>query len=194
MTSTPFADIPVRQASQATDIPMAVAAGRTLIAAGAVFAVANATQWAVLSGVGNLHPAVLSVTWPIAIGLFFYILRQLRAHGGEAARRTAVWSRFAILSQIGVAVALAALSAATGNWGLMMAMSAVGLSLYAAAWTVAAIRTRRVWIGGVALGCFSAAGGVVSLTGSPAQYLAYACGLAAFVLVPGLVLVFRGRI
>lgn len=194
MTSTLASSVSLPRAAAPMDISLAVAAGRNLIAAGSIFAVANAVQWAIMSGALDLHPAVLSLTWPIAVGTFLVILRQLRAAGGEAGRRTAAWSRVAILSQIGAALVLVAASAATGQWGLMMWTSVVGLALYAIAWGIAAVRTRRAWIGGVALGCLCAAGGVATLVGTPSQYLAYACGLLVFAFMPGLVLVFRGRI
>lgn len=159
-----------------------------------MFGLANLTQWAIMSGALHISQAFLGLIWPVAVGLFIAILRKLRSLGGEAARRTAVWSRIAIFSQIGTAVALAIVSGVTGHWVLMMWMSVVGMAFYGLAWAIAAARTRTVWIGGIALGCFCAAGGVAQLVGTPAQYLAYACGLVAFTLVPGLVLVFRGRI
>jgi hypothetical protein len=192
MTSTPYST--ALGATTGAEVSLPVAAGRTLILAGAVFGLANLTQWAIMSGVLHVSQAFLSLVWPVAVGVFIFGLRRLRAAGGEAARRTAVWSRIAIFSQIGVAVALAVLSGLTGNWTLMMWMSVVGLGFYALAWSVAAFRTRTAWIAGVALGCFCAAGGVALLVGTPAQYLAYACGLVAFVLIPGLALVIRGRI
>ena len=194
MTSTLASSVSLIRAAAPMEISLAVAAGRNLIAAGSIFAVANAVQWAIMSGSIDLHPAVLSLTWPIAVGTFLVILRQLRAAGGAAGRRTAVWSRFAILSQIGAALALVAASATTGQWGLMMWTSVVGLALYGVAWAIAAVRTRKTWIGAVALGCLCAAGGVATLVGTPGQYLAYACGLIAFAFLPGLALVFRGRI
>lgn len=192
MTSTPYST--ALGATTGAEVSLPVAAGRTLILAGAVFGLANLTQWAIMSGVLHVSQAFLSLVWPVAVGVFIFGLRRLRAAGGEAARRTAVWSRIAIVSQIGVAVALAVLSGLTGNWTLMMWMSVVGLGFYAVAWSLAAFRTRAAWIAGVALGCFCAAGGVALLVGTPAQYLAYACGLVAFVLIPGLALVIRGRI
>ncbi|CAN5137620.1 hypothetical protein BH09PSE1_BH09PSE1_24910 [soil metagenome] len=192
MTSTPYST--ALDAQVGPEIPLAVAGGRTLILAGAVFGLANLTQWAIMSGALHVSQAFLALIWPVAVGVFILALRRLRRHGGEAALRAAVWSRIAIFSQIGAALALAVLSGVTGHWTLMMWMSVVGLGFYAVAWSIAAVRTRTIWIGGVALGCLCAAGGVAQLVGTPAQYLAYACGLAAFVLVPGLVLVFRGRI
>ncbi|CAN5118482.1 hypothetical protein BH10PSE1_BH10PSE1_30900 [soil metagenome] len=192
MTSTPYSTALDPQTT--AEIPLAVAAGRTLILAGAVFGLANLTQWAIMSGAMHVSQAFLALIWPVAVGGFIFGLRKLRRHGGEAALRTAVWSRIAILSQIATALGLVVVSAVTGHWALMMWMSVVGMTFYGVAWAIAALRTRTVWIAGIALGCFCAAGGVAELVGTPSHYLAYACSLAAFVLIPGLVLVFRGRI
>ncbi|ADK99967.1 hypothetical protein [Brevundimonas subvibrioides] len=173
---------------------LAVAAGRNLIAAGAIFGLANLVQWSILGGVLPLHPALLSVTWPIAVTLFIVILRRLRNAGGPAAVRAAGWSRGAILLQIGAALTLAGASALTQDWSLMMWMSPIGLGFYAVAWLIAAMRGGAPWMTAVGVGAAAAAGGVALLVGTPVQYLAYGMGLIVFALVPGLVLATgRGR-
>lgn len=169
---------------------LAVAAGRNLIAAGAVFGAANLFQWSVLSGAAHIHPAMLSLSWPVAVTLFIVIVRRLRSLGGEHAIRAASWSRWAIAAQIGVAVALAVASAFTQNWALMMWVSPIGLAFYAGAWAVAAVRGGPRWTTAVAAGALLAALGVASLVGTPTQYLAYAYGLVCAALIPGLVLAF----
>jgi hypothetical protein len=170
---------------------LAVAAGRNLVAAGAIFGGANLFQWGVLSGVLHLHPAMLSLTWPVAVTAFIVIVRRLRNGGGEQARRAALWSRWAILAQIAAALALAVASALTRDWGLMMWMSPVGLAFYGAAWATAALRDGPVWTAAIALIAFVGALGVATLVGSPVQYLAYAAGLVCVALIPGLALVSR---
>ncbi len=167
-----------------------VAAGRNLIAAGAIFGAANLFQWGVLSGALHLHPAVLSLSWPVAVGVFIVLVRRLRSLGGEAAIRAAAWSRWAIFAQIAAALTLAAASAVLGNWELMRWMSPVGLAFYAIAYSIAVVRGGPKWLASVALGALVAAGGVATLVGTPAQYLAYACGLMVFALIPGAVLAF----
>lgn len=178
---------PISTASAPT---LAVAAGRNLIAAGTLFGAANLFQWSVLSGAAHLHPAVLSLSWPVAVTLFIVIVRRLRSLGGEHAIRAASWSRWAIAAQIGIAVALAVASALTRNWGLMMWMSPIGLVFYAVAWAVAALRGGPRWTVAVAAGALFGAMGVASLVGTPTQYLAYAYGLVCAALIPGLVLAF----
>jgi Ca2+/Na+ antiporter len=172
---------------------LAVAAGRNLMAAGAVFGAANLFQFGVVSGALGLHPAVLSLSWPLAVALFLAALFRLRRSGGEAARRAGQWSRYAVLTQIAAALALLGLSFATKDWGWMRATSVVGMSLYASVWGIAAVRTGRLWMALVAGGCLVTAAGLALLLGSPAQYLAYSVGLFTFILTPGLVLA-SGRI
>lgn len=167
-----------------------VAAGRNLIAAGAIFGAANLFQWGVLSGALHLHPAVLSLSWPVAVGVFIVLVRRLRSLGGEAAIRAAAWSRWAIFAQIAAALSLAAASALLGDWELMRWMSPIGLAFYAIAYSVAVIRGGPKWLAGVAFGATVAASGVATLVGTPEQYLAYACGLVAFALIPGAALAF----
>lgn len=169
---------------------LAIAAGRNMVAAGAVFASANLFQWGVLSGALHLHPALLGLSWPVAVTLFIVIVRRLRSLGGEPAIRAASWSRWAILAQIGAALVLAAASALASNWELMRWMSPVGLTFYGLAFSVAVMRGGPKWLAGVALGSILAAGGVALLVGTPEQYLAYACGLIAFALIPGAALAF----
>lgn len=170
---------------------LAVAAGRNLIAAGTIFGTANLFQWSVLSGAAHLHPALLSLSWPVAVTLFIVIVRRLRALGGEPAIRAASWSRWSILVQIGAALALAGASALTGHWELMRWMSPIGLVFYGLAFSLAVLRGGPKWLAGVALGAFVSAAGVALLVGTPEQYLAYAGGLFAFALLPGTVLTFR---
>ncbi len=169
---------------------LSVAAGRNLIAAGTIFGAANLFQWSVLSGAAHLHPALLSLSWPVAVTLFIVIVRRLRSLGGEPAIRAASWSRWSILVQIAAALALAGVSALSGHWELMRWMSAIGLVFYGLAFGTAVARGGPKWLGGVALGALAGAAGVALLVGTPEQYLAYAGGLVAFALIPGLALAF----
>jgi hypothetical protein len=178
-------DTPPRAGSRA---PLAVAAGRNLVAAGSIFGLANVVEWAILSGTLPVHPALLGLTWPVAVVAFIVILRRLRAAGGPATARAFAWSRGSILTQLAIAVALAVASGVTGHWSLMMWMSPIGLSVYAVGWLIASRRGGAPWMGAVGLAAAAAAGGVALLVGTPAQYLAYALGLFAFALTPGIVL------
>ncbi|MFN3559878.1 MAG: hypothetical protein ACK4UQ_11410 [Brevundimonas sp.] len=164
---------------------LAVAAGRVLTLAGAVFGLSNLFQYGVQSGLLHLHPAVLGLSWPVTIGVFLFSLGRLRRIGGDSGRRAAVWSRFGVAIMIGAALTLLAVSVARQDFTTMVWMTPVGIGLYAVAWTTAAIRARRGWMMAPALGALSAAGAIVAVLGTPSQYLIYACALFAFVLIPG---------
>lgn len=185
MTATTFGT-----ASAASAPTLGVAAGRNLMAAGAIFGAANLFQWSVLSGVAHLHPALLSLSWPVAVTLFVVTVRRLKSLGGAPAVRAAAWSRWSIAVQILAALALMAVSAATSNWELMRWMSPVGLGFYGVAYALAVARGGPKWLGGLSIGALVAAAGVAQLIGTPEQYLAYAGGLVALALVPGAVLAF----
>jgi len=182
MTATTYSD-PSPVTAEPT---LAVCAGRVMTLAGSVFAVANLFQFGVYSGLLHLHPATLSLSWPIALAVFFTVLARLRASGGANVRRVALWSRMAIGAQILIALALLGLSFIRHDFTLMYWTSPVGLAIYGLAWMTAAKRGGRGWMIAPSLGAFIAAGVVISLLGTAPAYLAYACGLIAFVLIPGL--------
>lgn len=173
---------------------LALAAGRFLILAGSVFGSANLFQFAVVGGLLPLHPAVLGVSWAIAVGVFLTLLFRLRRSPYATVRRAAQWSRFTVLGQIAGALVLLGLSLALKDWTIMRATSAVGMALYGCVWSVAAVRSRKAWIAAVALGCVGASLSIAFLLGTPAQYLAHGLSLYAFALTPGLILASgRGR-
>lgn len=173
---------------------VSVCAGRIMVLAGVAFGAANLIQWGVLSGVLGWHPAVLSLSWPIAVAAFLVGLFRLRRTGGEAGQRVARWSRAAILIQVGAALCLLGLSAATSDWGLMRWTSAVGLTLYGLAWAVAAARTGTVNMAVVAVTAFAGVAAIAVRFGTPDQYLIYACALALVALLPGLWLALGRRL
>lgn len=187
-TSLPCAAIPGPEPT------LAVAAGRFLILAGAVFGSANLVQFAVVGGFLPVHPAMVGASWAFAVGVFLTLLLRLRRSPHGTVRTAASWSRFTVLGQIAGALILLSLSLALKDWTIMRATSAVGMALYGCAWTLAAVRTGRAWIAAVALGCFGASLIIALLIGTPAQYLAYGLFLYAFALTPGLFLALeRGR-
>jgi len=173
---------------------VSICAGRVMVLAGLTFGAANLIQWGVLSGTSGWHPAVLSLSWPIAIGAFFMGLFRLRRAGGEAALRVARWSRSAILIQIGAALALLGLSAVTQDWGLMRWTSAVGLTLYGLAWAIAAARTRTANMAAIAVTAFAGVAAMALRFGTPDPYLLYAGALALVALLPGLWLALGRRL
>lgn len=182
MTATVFSDpFPV-----AAEPALGVCAGRVLILAGAVFASANLFQFGVISGLLHLSPAALSLSWPIALAVFFVVLARLRAGGGVNVRRVTLWSRMAIGAQIVAALILLAVSLLRHDFTFMFWTSPMGLIVYGVAWMTTAIRGRHGWMVLPSVGAFIAAGVVVTLLGTAPAYLTYAAGLIAFVLAPGL--------
>lgn len=181
----------------ATDRPsptVAVCAGRVMLLAGLTFGAANLVQWGVMSGLPGWHPAVLSLSWPVAVGAFLTGVFRLRRAGGEASRRVGGWSRTAILIHIGAALALVGLAVATGDWELMRWTSAVGLTLYGLAWAVAAARTGTANMAVVAAIAFAGVAAIALRFGTPDQYLIYACALTLVALLPGLWLALGRRL
>ena len=182
MTATVYSD----PSPAAAEPALAACAGRVMTLAGAVFAAANLFQHGVISGLLPLHPAALSLSWPIAMAVFFSVLARLRAGGGANVRRVTVWSRMAIGAQILIALALLGVSLLRHDFSFMYWTSPVGLVIYGLAWMTAAVRGGRAWMVAPSLGAFVVAGVVASLLGTAPAYLAYAAGLIAFVLIPGL--------
>lgn len=173
---------------------VSVCAGRVLLLAGLTFGAANLLQWGVMSGALDWHPAVLALSWPVAVGAFLIGVARLRRVGGEAGQRVGGWSRIAIMILIGSALALAGLSVVTGDWELMRWTSAVGLTLYGVAWTVAAARTGSINMVAMAAVAFVGVAAMALRFGTPDQYLIYACALALAALLPGLWLALGRRL
>lgn len=173
---------------------VALCAGRVLLLAGLVFGSANLFQGAVLSGALDLHPVFLGLNWALAVGVFVIGSVRLRRVGGEAGQRVAGWSRAFILAHVGAALALSAISNTTGDWGLMRWNAVVGLTLYAAAWAIAAIRTARPNMGALFLVALGGAACAALQFGAPDQYLIQACTLALAAFLPGLWLAFGRRL
>jgi hypothetical protein len=176
------------------DTSAAACAGRLLLLAGSVFGAANLFQWGVLSGALDLHPAFLALNWAVAVGVFITGLVRLRRTGGDAARGVAGWSRAFVLALVGVALALAVVSNAAGDWGLMRWNSVAGLLLYATGWGIAAVRTGTPNMGVLCLVALGGAAAGALLFGTPGQYLIQACTLALTALLPGLWLAFGRRL
>jgi hypothetical protein len=176
------------------DTSVAVCAGRLLLPAGSVFGAANLFQWGVLSGALDLHPALLALNWAVAVGVFLTGLIRLRRIGGEAARTVAGWSRAFILALVGVALVLAVVSNAAGDWGLMRWNPVAGLTLYATGWAIAAIRTETPNMGVLFLVALGGTAGAAILFGTPDQYLIQAGALTLAASLPGLWLAFGRRL
>lgn len=171
-----------------------VAAGRTLALAGTVFGLSNLFQYGVQSGALGLHPAVLSLSWPIAVGVFLFALARLRRAGGEAGRRVAGWSRRAILLMLSLAAVLLAASLIGRDFALMLWMTPATLSLYGLVWSFALVRTRSPAMALLAGVAFAGAGAVIARIGTPDQFLLQAATLSLVAVLPGIWLAFGRRL
>lgn len=172
---------------------LAVAAGRVLALAGAVFGLSNLFQYGVYSGLLHLHPATLGLSWPVAVTVFIVTLMRLRRAGGAAGRQAAGWSRLGILTLIVSALTLLGLSIVQKDFSLMYWMTPVGMGIYAVAWATAAVKSRRAWMAAQAVGAATIAGLTVTLLGAPEQYLFYAIGLGAFAFAPGVFMILSDK-
>lgn len=181
-------------APSAPETTVCVSAGRIMLLVGAAFGSANLVQWAVLDGAMGWHPAVLAVSWPLAVGAVLIALFRLRRSGGPAGLKVASWSRLAVLAHIAAALALAAGSFAADDWSLMRWSGAISPALYAVAWAIAAAHQRNANMAALAV---TAAAGVIALAarlGTPDQYLISACTLTLVTLLPGLWLALGRRL
>lgn len=165
------------------------AVGRVLIASGVAFGSANLFQWGLMSGALPLHPAWLSLSWPVALAVFFSALIRVRRNPSPGARVAGRWSRLAVITMLSVVGVLLALSALTGNWGLMPWATVAIPVVYAGAWTVAAARTRNPVVLLPALAGVVGAAAIALLLGTPAQSLAAAATQILTALIPGLFLI-----
>lgn len=168
--------------------------GHILITAGVVFGLASLVHWAVAADVLQLPSWAYLATW-VAAGLIFAAAlfglkgRIRNKPGAQAAVNKAVSAAWMGLGFACFALFVAFYAAAwrTGSWQIMNLYAPVILSLYGAAWTVAAQMTGRKWIWIFAIGSFVAAVASAFLIGDPAQYLAYAASLFLLAAVPGLI-------
>ena len=172
--------------------------GLILVAAGLLFGAASLVHWSIATGVLNVPPISLLLTWLAAAALFFVALtvisRRLRNQPGAnttgnrasgIAWAAAGWSIFAI----GIAFFIA--SARNDQWIIMDLYAPVVVALYGGGWAVTASMTRTKWLWWVSIGSFAAAAGLGWLAGDADIYLAYAAALFLLAFVPGLVLARR---
>lgn len=165
------------------------AVGRVLTASGLAFGSANLFQWGIISGVLPLHPAWLSLSWPVALAVFFSVLIRVRRNPSPGARTAGRWSRSAIMVQLAIVAALLTVSAATGHWATMAWATVTTPALYAVAWGVATVRTRRAVYALPVVAGLAGAAAIALLLGTPSQYLASAVTSLFTALIPGLLLI-----
>ncbi len=194
-TEDPAADIAWmrRLAEEGRDAPLLN--GPVMVAAGLIFGVANALQWAIQAGVAPVEPEVQLWLWlaasaVFAVALFLLIRRASRkpgfgSHGNKAVG--AAWSGIGF----GIFVmwlSLMAVGFRSGDWTMMWAMPSVVATAYGSAWIVSGAMAGRRWM--TLIGLLAYAGAVVfgALVGDPVIYLAFTAFMVLTALLPGLAL------
>lgn len=169
--------------------------GSMLVSAGGIFGTAALLQWAILAKILRVPSAALLVVWIIAFALHIIMINVLKqgmnakpgaGSSGNRAMRNAWmgvgWGCFVIFFALGVA------SWKTRDINLINFSPSIVLSLYGAAWSVAAAMSRATWLKFVAVASFVGAVMMAVLMGSTWIWLAYAAALYLLAMVPGLVL------
>ena len=114
---------------------------------------------------------------------------RVRRNPSPGARVAGRWSRLAVFSLLGVVALVAAVSAASGDWGLMAWATVAIPAMYGVAWTTAAVRSRRLPLILPALAAVAGAAAIAHFLGTPSQYLAASATQVLTALIPGLLLV-----
>lgn len=168
--------------------------GMILVAAGGCYGLASLVQWAALE---RLAPAASSSwAWFAALVVFFlalFLTKRRQARMGQRSQASGLawtgigWGLFVIFCAIAVA------TWRTQSVLLISFSPSIVLTLYGAAWMVAAMVTQKLWLWLTAAGSF--VGALISawLVQDTAQWLFYAFALFLLAFLPGLVFMIGGR-
>ena len=170
--------------------------GSILITAGLVFGLASIIHYAIDSGLIALPPVSYAFLWGAAGLIFFAVLmtqirRTDRKPGAQSAANRAAGAGW---MGVGLGVFVMALSMNVISWKAQsdipfMIFPSLIFALYGAGWAVSATMSDQKWQWKLAIACWIAAPLIAFLIGSPLMWLAYAAGLFAFALLPGVLLV-----
>ncbi len=170
--------------------------GMILIAAGGCYGLASLVQWAALTGLSPVTPAMSSWAWLAALIVFFvalFLTKRRQARSGQRSQAAGLawtgigWGLFVIFAAIALA------TWRTRSLLLIGFSPSIVLTLYGAAWMVAAMVTRKIWLWLTAAGSF--VGALISawLVQDTAQWLFYAFALFMLAFLPGVVFVLGAR-
>ena len=170
--------------------------GAILIAAGLIFGCASVGHWLIEAGVLVLPPVALAVIWMGALILFFiclYVLigRSKSRPGAASLVNTAVSAAW---MGVGLLIFTMSISIAVISWRvqsplLTLIFPSMIFAAYGSAWAVSATMSRARWQWVLAIGAWAAAPLIATLVGTDWIWLAYAGGLFALALLPGVILV-----
>jgi len=190
-TSTAAADLSYLRDLAKAGQEAPLMAGPYLVAGGGWFAAASLSQWPVVRNLLGLGPTQATLLWLVA-GVAFavhlaYLIAQDRGRV-ETVRNQAVnsvWTGvgFAIFAfWVGVTI----LAVRQRDFALINTILLQVLSLYGAAWVLAARMTGRGWMRVNAFFAFLTVPVLGLLMGTGQEYLAYAIALLLTAVVPGL--------
>jgi len=173
--------------------------GSILFAAGLIWGTASVAHWFIISGLLPVDPAGYGLIWGVALliffGTLFVLINRLKARGGveTAAGRafSSVWSAlgwgiFSLFTALMLLDVGRTGEVNMAEWSL--AIPSIIMAFYGMGWAVSAtmLRQRALWF--LAIGAFIAAPALALISGSSAQYLAYAAALYLLMALPGFLL------
>jgi hypothetical protein len=163
--------------------------GSILVAAGLIYAACAFATWAAAVTATPMPALFMPILWFGGTGAFFVALFVLRRRLGpktdtnEAAGLVwagAGWALFVIV------LSLMLMGYRANGWWIMAAVCPIVLATYGAAWSVAGILTKAVWMRAVGFGAFAMAlvCGWYALD-VPTLFLLYGVSLLGLVALPG---------
>jgi len=170
-----------------------------LLAAGLIYGSASLAHWALETGLIAAGTEGFGWIWGIAVMAFLaslvILIGRLKRQGGvETAANRAFgivwaalgWGIFSLFTSLILSDLSREGASSMADWALVI--PSIIMAFYGVGWAVTAtmVRSRPVWI--LALASFAAAPALAVLSGSSAQYLAYAAALFGLMAVPGFLL------
>ncbi len=170
--------------------------GSILIAAGLLFGGASVVHYGIDSGALALPPVAYAWLWGGVSLLFFLALVVLQRRIGKLPGAMSLANRAAGTAWMGVGLGIstASISMAVIGWKFdtaipILLFPSLIFAVYGAGWAVSATVSGLKWQWVLAIAAWIAAPAIALLSGEPALWLAYAAGLFAFALLPGIALV-----
>ena len=173
--------------------------GSILFAAGLIWGTASVAHWFIITGLFPVDPGGYGLIWGVALLVFFatlvVLIRRLKAQGGveTAANRafSSVWSAlgwgiFSLFTALMLLDVSRTGEVNMAEWSL--AIPTIIMTFYGMGWAVSAtmLRQRMLWV--LAIASFVAAPVLALISGSTAQYLAYAATMYLLMALPGYLL------
>jgi hypothetical protein len=170
--------------------------GAILIAAGLIFGAASIAHWLIETGVLAVPPIAYAVVWMGALAAFFACLVVLigRSKGRPGAASLVNQAVGAAWMGVGLLIFAMSISIAVISWRvqnplLTLIFPSMIFAAYGSGWAVSATMSRARWQWALAIGAWAAAPLIATLVGTDWIWLAYAGGLFALALLPGVILV-----